>query len=222
MKVVLPIAAPLAILIAAGVFGGAKPNDGAPVDQAAAARAASVTARDAGYPVTFDPFTGWGAAALQHGAPDPGPEGPAVAQRALPLVEVDPFDRYGVGAPFEPLVRAVTGSWGRSLVNLRRSARSVRPRTRCRRSAPTPVAPATAAGGSRLRWMPSRRMTEVLIGAAALAAVAPLVWALARLALRPFPGCARRPGRKRCRRPSVAAGAGAHVRARSPCTSPAW
>ena len=115
MKVVLPIAAPLAILIAAGVFGGAKPNDGAPVDQAAAARAARVTARDAGYPVTFDPFTGWGAADLQHGAPDPGPEGPAVAQRALPLVEVDPFDRYGVGAPFEPLVRAVTGSWGRSL-----------------------------------------------------------------------------------------------------------
>ena len=107
MKVVLPIAALLAILIAAGVFGGTKPNDGA----------ASVTARDAGYPVTFDPFTGWGAADLQHGVPDPGPEGPPVAHsRALPLVEVDPFDRYGVGAPFVPLVRAVTGSWGESLV----------------------------------------------------------------------------------------------------------
>ena len=39
-----------------------------------------------------------------------------MAQRALPLVEVDPFDRYGVGAPFKPLVRAVSGSWGRSLV----------------------------------------------------------------------------------------------------------
>ena len=118
MKVVLPIAALLAILIAAGVFGGTKPNDGAAVDQAAAAGAASVTARDAGYPVTFDPFTGWGAADLQHGVPDPGPEGPPVAHShgALPLVEVDPFDRYGVSAPFVPLVRAVTGSWGESLV----------------------------------------------------------------------------------------------------------
>ena len=39
-------------------------------------------------------------------------------------------------------------------------------------------------------------MAEVLIGAAALAAVAPLVWALARLALRPFLGARAAKGGK--------------------------
>ena len=125
MKVVLPIAALLAILIAAAVFGGSNQlpvpfSQGAPaeLESAPAPGAAIVTARNAGSPVAFDPFTGWGVADLQHGVADPGPEGPPVAHShgALPLVEVDPFDRYGVSAPFVPLVRAVTGSWGGSLV----------------------------------------------------------------------------------------------------------
>ena len=80
MKVVLPIAALLAILIAAAVFGGANRAPGAPVPLEAPAD-------------------------LQPGATDPGPEA------ALPFVEVDPFDRYGVQAPPVPLVRAVTGPW---------------------------------------------------------------------------------------------------------------
>ena len=113
MKVVLPIAALLAILIAAAVFGGANRapvpfSQEAPADlqSAAAPAAASVTPRNAAYPVAFDPFTGWGVADLQPGATDPGPEA------AVPFVEVDPFDRYGVQAPATvPLVRAVTGPW---------------------------------------------------------------------------------------------------------------
>ena len=103
-KVVLPIAALLAILIAAAVFGVARAP--VPVSQEAPAELESAPAPSAAaYPVAFDPFTGWGVADLRHGAADPGPE------TALPLVEVDPFDRYGVGAPLVPLARTVTGPW---------------------------------------------------------------------------------------------------------------
>lgn len=107
MKVVLPIAAILAIMIAAGVFGGSKPTDRAPVDleDAPAPVAASVTLREAAGPVAFDPYTGWGVADLQHGVADSGPEA------VLPLIEVDPFDRYGVAAQPVPLARTVTDSW---------------------------------------------------------------------------------------------------------------
>lgn len=108
MKVVLPIAALLAILIAAAVFGGANRAPEAPVSfsQEAPADLQSAPApAAAAYPVAFDPFTGWGVADLQPGATDPGPEA------ALPFVEVDPIDRYGVQAPPVPLVRAVTGPW---------------------------------------------------------------------------------------------------------------
>ena len=91
MKVVLPIAAIVAILIAAGaVSGGAKLTGRAPVDLVPAA--ATVTAP---YPVAFDPYTGWGVAELSVAA-EPGPEA------ALPSFEVDPFDRYGVTAPPHP------------------------------------------------------------------------------------------------------------------------
>ncbi|MDE0227311.1 MAG: hypothetical protein OXJ62_00470 [Spirochaetaceae bacterium] len=107
MRVVLPIAAIVAILITAGaVSGGSKLTERGPVDlEPGAPVAASVTLREAAYPVAFDPFTGWGVAGLQHGAADPGPAA------ALPLIEVDPFDRYGVDAPTVPLVRAVAGPW---------------------------------------------------------------------------------------------------------------
>ena len=91
MRVVLPIAAIVAILIAAGaVSGGAKLTGRAPVDLVPAA--ATVTAP---YPVAFDPYTGWGVAELSVAA-EPGPEA------ALPSFEVDPFDRYGVTAPPHP------------------------------------------------------------------------------------------------------------------------
>ena len=108
MKVILPIAALLAILIAAGVFGGSKPTDRTPVDLelAPAPATASVTPRAVAPPVAFDPFTRWGAAALQHGVADPGPEA------ALPLAEVDPFHRYGVAAPPAPgPVRIAGNPW---------------------------------------------------------------------------------------------------------------
>ena len=105
MKVVLPIAALLAILIAAGaVSGGSKLTDRAPVDlEPGAPGAASVTLPEAAYPVAFDPFTGWGVADLQHG-------GPPVAHSQGPLppfMEVDPLDRYGVAVPTVPLARPV-------------------------------------------------------------------------------------------------------------------
>ena len=100
MKVVLPIAALLAILIAAAVSGGAK---SVPVDQDAAAHVAEP------YPVAFDPFTGWGVADMQGGASVPGPEEPSVT--ALQVVEVDAFERYGVEAPPARAVRTVTDPW---------------------------------------------------------------------------------------------------------------
>lgn len=106
MRVVLPIAAIVAILITAGaVSGGSKLTDRAPVDlEPGAPVAASVPLREAAYPGAFDPFTGWGVFDLQHGV-----TGRAAAPPAI--VEVDPFDRYGVEAPSVPLVRAVPGPW---------------------------------------------------------------------------------------------------------------
>ena len=87
MRVVLLIAAIVAILIAAAaVSGGAKLTDRAPVDLEPAAPAGTEP-----YPVVFDPYTGWGVAELAI-ATEPGPE------VALPF-EVDPFDRYGVTPP---------------------------------------------------------------------------------------------------------------------------
>ena len=103
MRVVLPIAI-VAILITAGaVSGGSKLTDRASVDREPGA--ASVTPPEPVYPVAFDPFTGWGVVDLQHGVADSGPAA------ALPFVEVDPFDRYGVAAQPVPLARTVTGSW---------------------------------------------------------------------------------------------------------------
>ena len=91
MRVVLPIAAIVAILIAAGaVSGGAKLTDRAPVDLEPAAAAGAEP-----YPAIFDPYTGWEVADLAVTAA-PGPE------TALPSFEVDPFDRYGVSAPPHP------------------------------------------------------------------------------------------------------------------------
>ncbi|MCY4376902.1 MAG: hypothetical protein OXC31_24365 [Spirochaetaceae bacterium] len=111
-KVVLPIAALLVILIAVAVFGGARAP--VPAVHEAPADARALPHADAA-PVAFDPFTGWGVAGLQH-------DGPPVArsQAAPPLVEVDPFDRYGVAAP--PVFRAhpVTGPWdGQSFAEAR-------------------------------------------------------------------------------------------------------
>ena len=83
MRVVLPIAAVVAILIAAGaVSGGAKLTDRAPVGLETAAPAGT-----APYPVVFDPYTGLGVAELPVAAA-PGPEA------ALPSFEVDPLDPH--------------------------------------------------------------------------------------------------------------------------------
>ena len=82
MKVVLPIAALLAILIAAGsISGGPSLTDRGPVDPA---QGSAVP-----YPVAFDPFTGWGMADI---AVDQAPES------AVIRVEIrrDLFDYYGV------------------------------------------------------------------------------------------------------------------------------
>ena len=117
-KVVLPIAALLVILIAVAVFGGVRAPVPA-VHEASERAPAPAVARALPHadadPVAFDPFTGWGVAGLQHG-------GPAVARShgVQPLVEVDPFDRYGVAAP--PVFRAhpVTGPWdGQSFAEAR-------------------------------------------------------------------------------------------------------
>ena len=91
MRVVLPIAAIVAILIAAAaVSGGAKLTDRAPVDLEPDAPAGTDP-----YPVAFDPYTGWGVTDLPV-ATELGPEA------ALPSFEVDPLDRYGVSAPPHP------------------------------------------------------------------------------------------------------------------------
>lgn len=112
MRVVLPIAAIVAILTAAAVVsGGVKLTDGrASVDLEPA-----MPAGIAPYPAIFDSYTGLRGADLAVTV-EPDPERSPVAQGALPLVEVDPFARYGVGAPPVPLVRAVTGPWGGPLV----------------------------------------------------------------------------------------------------------
>lgn len=98
MKVVLPIAALLAILTAAaGAAVTRAPEPTAPVDMEVATGAEL-------YPV-FDPFQGMGVAGLQHGTDGPGPE-------TVPApFEVDPFVRYGVAAPPARRVRGVTGAW---------------------------------------------------------------------------------------------------------------
>jgi len=114
MRVVLPIAAIVAILITAGaVSGGSKLTDRAPVDlEPDAPVVTNVTLREAAYPVAFDPFTGWGVADLQHGVADPGPEAAPPA-----FVEVDPFDRYGVAAPTAHRPVRIAGTpWDWSLV----------------------------------------------------------------------------------------------------------
>jgi len=88
MRVVLLIAAIVAILIAAAaVSGGAKLTDRAPVDLEPAAPAGTEP-----YPVVFDPYTGWGVSELVV----TGESGPAADR---PHFEVDPFDRYGVAPP---------------------------------------------------------------------------------------------------------------------------
>ena len=100
MRVVLPIAAIVAILIAAGaVSGGAKLTGRAPVDDLAPAAPAGAEPS----PVAFDPYTGWGVADLAV-VPQPGPEA------ALPYFEVEPFDRYGVSAPPFPWEALATPS----------------------------------------------------------------------------------------------------------------
>lgn len=100
MKVVLPIAALLAILFTATLVPSSQE---APADLEGAPAPAAVTpwsgAYDDAYPVAFDPFTGWGVADLP-GASVRGPEGPSVT--ALQVVEVDAFERYGVEAPPHP------------------------------------------------------------------------------------------------------------------------
>ena len=112
MRVVLPIAGILAILIAAVVFGGAPVpfSQDAPtaLEAVPTSAAASVTPPAVAYPVAFDPYAGWGVADLQHGGPPV-----AHSQGHLPsFVEVDPLDRYGVAAPTVPLARpAVAWDW---------------------------------------------------------------------------------------------------------------
>lgn len=106
MKLVLPIAVLLAILTVAAVFGGANRAPGAPVPTslpadlpgASAPAAASVTPREAVYPVAVDPYVGWAVADLQHGVADPGPD---------------------VAAPFPPQPMRIAGNpWGGPLVTL--------------------------------------------------------------------------------------------------------
>lgn len=109
MKVVLPIAALLAILIGTWAPGAPVPlfrNTPDDLEGAAAAAAAPPWAGvyDGASPVVFDPFTGWGVSDLQHGVRDR-----EAAQTAL--VEVDPLDRYGVEVPAVRLVRAVAAPW---------------------------------------------------------------------------------------------------------------
>ena len=107
MRVVLPIAAIVAILIAAAaVSGGTKLTDRAPVDLEPAAPAAAEP-----YPVSFDPYTGWGVAELPVTA-EPGREA------AVPYFEVDPFDRYGVSTPRAWEAMAAPNLEGGSLVPL--------------------------------------------------------------------------------------------------------
>ena len=87
MRVVLLIAAIVAILIAAAVSGGARLTDRAPVDPGPAAPVAADP-----YPAIFDPYTGWGVSELVVTG-----ESGSAADR--PHFEVDPFDRYGVTPP---------------------------------------------------------------------------------------------------------------------------